>query len=293
MKIIVLQGIPCSGKTTWGRSFVKGKTDWAIVNRDSIRLGRGDYWIPTQEDYITKLEEYAIKEALYSNLNVIIDATNLNPATIDKWNRIAKETNSEIEFKFFDISVKEAIARDTQRGLSGGISVGESVIRTFYNKYVKGKYDKKVVKRNYIPVNKDLPTCIICDIDGTVANMNGRSPYDYTAVDSDLPDTEIIFTVESLVSNLDGCELIFVSGRSDSCREATIKWLDSVVNIDYKLYMRKNGDWRKDSIIKEELYTEFIKDKYNVWCVFDDRNQTVEKWRELGLLTFQVADGNF
>ena len=31
----------------------------------------------------------------------------------------------------------------------------------------------------------------------------------------------------------------------------------------------------------------------NVWCVFDDRNQTVEKWRELGLLTFQVADGNF
>ena len=293
MKIVVLQGIPCSGKSTWAREFVKNKTDWAIVNRDSIRLSRGDYWIPTQEDYISKLEEYAVKAALESNLNVIIDATNLNPKTITKWQYISETTDSEIEFKFFDVSVKEAIARDIKRGKEGGISVGDRVIKDFYNKYVKGKFDKKIVTRNYCEYDTKIPHCIICDIDGTVANMNGRSPYDYSAVSSDVPDFNIISVVVSLASNIDNCQLLFVSGRPDSCREATIKWLEAYIPIDFALYMRKDGDWRKDATIKEEIHNEYIKGSYNVWCVFDDRDQTVAKWRELGLLTFQVADGNF
>ena len=293
MKIIVLQGIPCSSKSTWAREFIKGKQDWVIVNRDSIRLARGDYWIPTQEDYISSLEEYAVIAAIDSDLNVIIDATNLNPKTIAKWQSIADNTNSEIEFKFFDVSVKEAIARDIQRGKAGGISVGDKVIKDFYNKYVKGKYDKKTVNRNYYDFNSELSYCIICDIDGTVANMDGRSPYDYSAVTSDTPDFDIIDIVTSLVSNFDDCQLIFVSGRPDSCREATINWLETFIPVDFKLYMRKDGDWRKDATIKEEIYREYIKDRYNVWCVFDDRDQTVAKWRELGLLTFQVANGNF
>ena len=36
-------GPPASSKTTWAREFIKGKTDWVIVNRDSLREGRGDY----------------------------------------------------------------------------------------------------------------------------------------------------------------------------------------------------------------------------------------------------------
>jgi hypothetical protein len=30
-----------------------------------------------------------------------------------------------------------------------------------------------------------------------------------------------------------------------------------------------------------------------VIAVFDDRNQVVRMWRDLGLTVFQVADGNF
>ena len=151
------------------------------------------------------------------------------------------------------------------------------------------------VDRPYLDIldNPNLPFCIICDIDGTIANMQGRSPYDYSKVLSDKPDTHVIIVVETLVSNIDNCQLIFVSGRPDSCRESTLVWLDKLINVDYSLYMRKTGDSRKDSIIKEEIYNEYVKDNYNVLAVFDDRNQTVAKWRELGLLTFQVADGNF
>lgn len=130
-KVIILQGCPAAGKSTWAREFVKGKKDWVIVNRDSIREGRGDYWIPEQEKFISELEVFHIRKALEYELNVIIDATNLNPTTLAKWDTIAKEFSAEVEIKAFDIPLDEAIRRDSERSRS----VGEKVIRDFYNRY--------------------------------------------------------------------------------------------------------------------------------------------------------------
>lgn len=59
-----------------------------------------------------------------------------------------------------------------------------------------------------------------------------------------------------------------------------------------ELLMRPKKDNRKDSVIKKELFDK-IKDKYNIQYVFDDRDQVVEMWRELGLTCLKVADGNF
>lgn len=42
-KILCLMGPPASGKSSYAREFIKGKTDWVIVNRDSLRESRGDY----------------------------------------------------------------------------------------------------------------------------------------------------------------------------------------------------------------------------------------------------------
>jgi hypothetical protein len=57
--------------------------------------------------------------------------------------------------------------------------------------------------------------------------------------------------------------------------------------------MRPKNDYRKDSLIKEEIYVNNIKNKYNVIAVYDDRDQVVKKWRELGIKCFQVDYGNF
>ena len=130
-KVIILQGCPAAGKSTWAREFVKGKKDWVIVNRDSIREGRGDYWIPEQEKFISELEVFHIRKALEYGLNVIIDATNLNPTTLAKWDAIAEEFSAEVEIKSFDIPLDQAIRRDSERSRS----VGEKVIKDFYNRY--------------------------------------------------------------------------------------------------------------------------------------------------------------
>lgn len=256
-----------------------------------MREGRGDYWIPSQEDYISDLEEFSIKAAIKRGYNVIIDATNLNPKTIDKWNKIASETNSSIEFKEFYIPFKEALERDKNRERS----VGEKVLKRFYQQYYYDRYLKEDIKldNRYIKQqDKTLPKCIICDLDGTLCLNGGRNPYDLTRVLADKPNHPLVDLLRILSGSVD---IIFFSGRegTEQCRQDTAKWLNDNVGIPYQLYMRKEKDYRGDEIIKEELFKENIENNYYCVAVFDDRNKVVNKWRELGLLCCQVYEGDF
>ena len=291
-RLIILQGVPAAGKSTWAREFVKGKKDWVIVNRDSIRDGRGDYWIPEQEEYISDLEEYHVTRALERGLNVIIDATNLNPKTIAKWKQVAKQFSIEPEWIEFTITYQEAIERDSKRERP----VGKGVIRDFFNKYypdmICSMSDERIIK---MPQN-ELPYAVICDIDGTVALRNNRSPFDYSKVCEDTFDQRMLEVLYTFIES--GVKIIFVTGREDvdNCRELTIKWLDK--NIAYSesgwdLIMRSKGDHRSDAEIKKEIYDKYIKDKYNVMCVFEDRDKVVKMWRDEGLLCNQVYYGDF
>ena len=290
-KILVLQGPPASGKTSYAREFIKGKTDWVIVNRDSIREGRGDYWIPSQEDYISDLEEFSIRAAIKRGYNVIIDATNLNPKTQEKWRNIADETKSSIEFMEFYVPFKEALERDKNRERS----VGEKVLKRFYKQYYYDRYLKEDIKldNRYIKQqDKTLPKCIICDLDGTVCLNGGRNPYDLTRVLADKPNHPLVDLLRILSGSVD---IIFFSGREGTkqCRQDTAKWINDNINIPYQLYMRKEKDYRPDEVIKEELYNEIIKDNYYCVAIFDDRNRVIKKWREMGLLACQVYEGDF
>lgn len=137
---------------------------------------------------------------------------------------------------------------------------------------------------------------IVVDIDGTVAlHGDERGHFEYGKVGGDKPNIPIIKLVQALRWAC-GYGVIFVSGREDSCRDITVEWLYNNFMQDdwlaYELYMRKTGDWRKDSIIKREIYDAYLSDK-EIAYVLEDRNQVVQMWRELGLTCLQVADGNF
>lgn len=131
-KLIVLQGIPASGKSTWARQWVeKDPSNRIVVNRDSIRRMLGIYWVPSREDLVTDIEDFSVECALLKKYDVCIDATNLNKKSINRWIKVAEDCNSEIEFKKFDISLEDALERDKNRGFP----VGEKVIKDFYNRY--------------------------------------------------------------------------------------------------------------------------------------------------------------
>ena len=131
----------------------------------------------------------------------------------------------------------------------------------------------------------------LCDIDGTLAcHKENRSPYDESKVlfDKPLPTVEII---KSLITT--GQRVIYFSGRTDKCRADTIEWLNNHVPtvLPLELYMRNAGDNRNDAIIKEELYNTYIKDKYEVVGVFDDRLRVCKMWYDLGLFVFNYNQG--
>ena len=142
-----------------------------------------------------------------------------------------------------------------------------------------------------IKIDPKLPFCIICDIDGTIAEKGDRSPYDWKKVGLDTPKENVIHILEAYTSI--NKRIILFSGRDGSCVAETVEWLaEKKVPYD-ELHLRKADDNRKDSIIKRELYNKHIKGKYNVLFVLDDRDQVVKMWRELGLTCLQVDYGDF
>lgn len=136
-KLILVQGIPASGKSTWAKQYVlESPLTRVRVNRDDIRRMLGKYWVTQREGTVDELERHAVFTCLEDGYDVVLDATNLNLNYLKKWVMMAHEfDNVEIEYKPFYISLEEALERDNNREES----VGEEVITNFYNKY-NGKF---------------------------------------------------------------------------------------------------------------------------------------------------------
>jgi len=283
-KIILTRGLPGSGKTTWALDYIKENSNTKRINKDDLRnMVDGGGWSSNREKIIIRARDVLVKLYLDLGFNVIIDDTNLVEKHFVQMAGIAaKYKDVIVEVKdFTDVPIEECIKNDLARVKS----VGKDVIMDMYNKHLK----ESIIEPEY---NYNLQDCIIVDIDGTLAHMTNRTAYEWDKVGSDKLDVEIS-TIIRTYEESEPVEIILVSGRSDGCRQQTEQWLkDKHVKYD-ELYMRKKGDMRKDVEVKTEIYNKYIKNNYNVIFVLDDRKQTVEGWRNLGLKCLQVAEGNF
>ena len=140
---------------------------------------------------------------------------------------------------------------------------------------------------------------VIFDIDGTLSIVGDRLKYlqlippdwdaFYNACGMDTCN-EAVWAIYRAMS--EKYAIRFVTGRRESCRSDTLKWMkDNLIRCHSdQLFMRKDGDKRHDTEVKPELVAGFMED---ILCVFEDRNSMVDKWRKLGLTCVQVADGDF
>jgi len=275
-KLLVLKGLPASGKSTYAKELVnKG---WKRVNKDDMRMMiDGSKWSRNNEKNILTLEKDLALFMLDSGFNVVVDDTNF--AHEKAWKEVADNIKAEFEVKFFDVPVMECVERDSKRGDK---SVGAKVIFRMYDQYLRPKPPEW---------SDNKQNCYVFDVDGTLAKMNGRSPYDYSLVHTDTVNHNVAMIARLLAQS--GLPIIIVSGRTDDCKFETAKWLyDNSIPHD-KIFMRKTGDNRNDAIVKREIYEKELKDKYNILAIFDDRNRVVDMWRSLGLTCLQVEYGNF
>lgn len=132
----------------------------------------------------------------------------------------------------------------------------------------------------------------IIDTDGTTADLTHRLHlvqggsrdwnkfFDLMYLDE--PIQPVIDLINQAAKNV---KILMVSGRPDSHRQMTMDWYSRYGIHWDQLYMRKAGDYRKDSIIKLEILDQIISEGYDVQLAIDDRKSVIDAWRSRGILT--------
>jgi predicted kinase len=308
MKVLILQGMPASGKSYYAKKLVSDNPgSWKRVNKDDLRAMLDvSVWNKANEKFVLAMRDQVIVRALSQGYNVVVDDTNLDPRheydirQMLVFHSHPNVRSAEVDTKFFDTPVAVCIERDAERPVGAG-HVGEDVIRKFASQLVSGKprpLTRAVIVPEPYVLTPGLPEAIMVDIDGTLAHMTPegrlrlgeRAPYAWHKVGEDAPDAELRRILNMLNNRY---KVIIMSGRDGVCQPETEDWLrDNNIYYD-ELHMRGEKDQRKDNIVKLELFNQFVRGKYNIGVVFDDRNQVVQMWRALGLNCYQVADGDF
>lgn len=283
MKAIVTIGISASGKTTWA----KEQPGFSVICRDDVRRfilenegklrpqeNLWSKWNFKREKEVTELYWKRVELGASCKLNLILADTNLNPGRREEMKRRLQGLGYEVDTKEFPIDYETAVKRDLNRR----DSVGAAIIWQQY---------KQLYGEVYVPP-KDAPKAVIVDIDGTLAHMVDRGPFEWSKVGQDKFDSTVATVIEGFRDTYH--DVIVLSGRDSVCRGETVGWLTEHEFWYDHLYMRPEGDMRKDSIVKRELFDMNIRDKYNVVAVFDDRPQMIRLWNLLGLKTFCVSD---
>ena len=301
--LYITRGLPGSGKSTWARAWVaEDRAGRARVNRDDLRsmLHDGVWQGQATEGQIVAARDTLFLSLLRRGVDVVCDDTNLPQRTARDLANLARGAGADLRVRdFTDVPVDVCVARDRARDRT----VGEDVIRDMHRRFLAGRpsplplpvadadppSDAVIVP--YV-AKAGAPPAVLVDIDGTVALMGDRSPYDESLVHQDQPNPPVIRAVRAM--HAAGHAVVFCSGRSEAARAATEAWLARHVDIPYvHLYLRARGDQRRDAVVKREIFDAHIRDVWHVVAVFDDRQQVVDTWRQLGLTVFQVAPGDF
>lgn len=277
---IVCVGIPTSGKSYYAKELCENDGSFVEVNRDWIRFNvvcPDSNWSTykftnKREKEVTEIQHQMIIQAFYDGQNVVVSDTNLNPKTRQAMIDFLEEYDFEVEIKEFPITLEEAYKRDAQR--QNG--VGQNVIYSMYQKWLEYKG-----RKTYVP-DESKPKTIIVDLDGTIADMAGkRAPFEWGKVGGDITRPVIVDMIKGY--DAQGYTILAVSGRDGICYDETKKWLVDNEVPHFYLFMREQGDIRKDTIIKEEIFWKYIANNWNVQAVVDDRSCVYRLWLELNI----------
>lgn len=314
MTLYIFRGLPGSGKSTRARK-MQSTMGGRVVERDAVRFMLSGRYTNCDEKLVTEVQNTLIDQGLRMQENVFVSDMNLRNQYVVRLIQKAQAFGQPWEIvDMTDASVFNCKLRnESQERRDAGKQVPEEVIDTNYQKFIKGRgfplpvmftgamvEHTKTVRVPYV-ADKYKPNAIIVDIDGTLAEMTDRGPFDEHLVKNDRLFENVAKMVEHAVTS--GCFVIFMSGRTDGCEDDTADWLMEKMPfmignhtfIDWDLLMRRSVEdrGRPDDDVKYDLFNTHVRDKFNVLYVIDDRDKVVKMWRDIGLTCAQVAYGDF
>lgn len=144
---------------------------------------------------------------------------------------------------------------------------------------------------------------VIFDMDGTLCDVSsiryhinpqdprfsGKKRFDrFHAESIDCPPHDWVAEMARMFHETVGYSVLIVTARMEEWRYHTILWLEEN-GVPYdRLYMRKDGDVRKDFTIKEEILNAIHRDGFTVVAAYDDNPNVIDVWRRRGIRTITV-----
>jgi len=282
-KLIINIGLPASGKSTESEKRIRSDGNTVRINKDLLRtMLHFDKFTGRNEGLTRKAARTLASTFLESEINVIVDDTNLNPGTKQSWVDLAKEHDANIEYiDMTSVPVEDCIFRDAQREKT----VGKHVIQKMALQHLEYMKGEKVV---------------ICDLDGTLADCSHRQHFlshekkDWKGFFDGIPDDTVRIDVLDQILELEKeNKIIFVSARPENYRKQTEEWLEKTFEgyeLGTALIMREANDKRPDTEVKSDIYDKYLKN-LDITVVFDDRPSVIRMWREKGLTVKDVGEG--
>lgn len=279
--LTITQGFPGSGKSFWAKEQVNKLYKTTVrVNRDDLRaMLFNDICLDMREEAVTIAQEAQVMALLLAGKNVIVDDTNLNQKIVEAWLSIVFKANAEYQERyqdfnrifvkmdsksFLDVPIETCIERDSKREVG---RVGRSVIEGMALKMGRAKFDKE--------------QWAIFDMDGTLADISWRGPFEYHKVSQDPTRHSVLMML--LEAAHKGMGIIILSGRANNVAGiATEQWLTNRgIPFDH-IFMRRAKDQRKDTEVKKEILDGILKyiTKEQIKLVVDDRPCVLRLWEE-------------
>lgn len=292
--INIMVGPVGSGKSTEVLAALGQYSDLIRISKDEIRRGlRGNRQDMNIEPLVSSVYDSTIEKALMRGFNVVLDTTNAHYSTLKK--RLAYYKTLGIVNLIFmpNHPLDTLFSRNGYRPQDERLP--NEVVKSMWTKYQTtfAKQDELIaeasarVPQEQVNYDDTLPDCVLIDFDDTISGKCDRGPFEWAKVGGDYPLKEMITLLNSLDSSV---ERIFVTGRSEACSKESAKWIDNhfVFNSARAtplLLMRGKNDFRPAVEVKQDLYEEHIKNKYNVLAVFDDDSRVIEMFRAKGINT--------
>lgn len=280
--LIMMRGLPASGKSTHAKEILE-QGGWVRVNRDLLReMLHFNKWTGKNESRTVEAEKLLVKNFLSHGMNVIVDDTNMGDRHADMWRDVATKAKATFAILEKGTDFETCMIREIKRQKVGADVVVKMALQ--YEKYPKNE-----------------KPFILCDIDGTIADCSHRLTYlsdpknkdwkgFFNAMGDDTPIQSTLDMLREYQKN--GYKIIFLTARPEDYRQMTQDWVFKHTNI-YPLIiiMRNSGDSRPDTIVKQQMFETYFKDKYEVETMIDDRPSVIRMWKEIGVPVIDVGKG--
>lgn len=286
MKAIILKWIPWCGKSTLAKQY---KENWYMIfNNDSVRAHFPDM----KEINVKQLILDDIRTASLVWKDIVRDNTHINQSTLDNCKKYCEDL-------WYDVEVIDVFRKLRQDIWTPSQALDLCLLRNSKREWISSVPNSVIIdmylKDWYKLTDKEV---ILCDLDGTLYNIEHRLPYvkDWARFESDdeISKDKIYPMVRDAIRALsEKYHIIFLSWRRNTYEAQTIRnlerdWLFKSWDELPDLLMRNSWDSRKDDIVKEEFY-ETISKNHKIVAAFDDRKMVCDLWKKKWLYLFNCC----